>query len=99
MYTILTSKPGEFRTEVAEGMQAVETWDYALAGRRRAEFVIASFAAGLRTKVKVADASGTQSVNWVPSKFLESFDTLEEARAALRKLASFGSIDITLVKR
>lgn len=99
MYTILTSKPGQFHTEAAAGMQAVETWDYSLGGRKRAEFVIASFAAGLRTKVKVADASGAGGVNWVPSKFLGSFDTLDEARAAVHQLAHFGSLDVALVKR
>lgn len=99
MYTILTSKPGQFRTEVADGMQVVETWDYALAGRWRAEFVIVSFAAGLRTKVRVSDESGTGSVNWVPSKFFGSFDTLDEARAALNQLAHFGSLEVALVKR
>lgn len=120
MYAILTSKPGQFRTEMGEGMQAVETWDYSLAGRKRAEFVIASFTAGLRTKVKVSDeaaatgvtavasaaavgavapVSTATTVNWVPSKFLETFDTLDEARTALHKLAHFGSIDIALVKR
>ena len=39
------------------------------------------------------------TINYVPSKFLEQFDTLQGARDELTRLATFGSMDITLVKR
>src|ERR1043165_8077886 len=35
MYVILTSRPGEFRTELGEGMEAVEVYDYVFCGRKR----------------------------------------------------------------
>jgi hypothetical protein len=46
--------------------------------------------------VRVVEETPQGTVNLVPSKFLERFDTLEAARAELRRLASFGSMDIAL---
>ena len=28
MYVVLTTKPGEFRTEITNGLKAVESYDY-----------------------------------------------------------------------
>jgi hypothetical protein len=41
MYVILTSKPGQFRTEVARGLRPLEAYDYLFYGQTRAHFVIA----------------------------------------------------------
>ncbi|HZQ73574.1 MAG TPA: ferredoxin [Burkholderiales bacterium] len=94
MYVILTSKPGQFRTEITADLKPVERYDYLFCGRKRAEFVIAEMEEGAR--VRIVDESGP--VNIVPSKFLPRFGSLEEARAELKQLVSFGSIDIELVK-
>ncbi|CAG9183208.1 ferredoxin [Cupriavidus pampae] len=99
-YVILTSKPGQFRTEPVEGVTPLETYDYAFYGRATASFVIAELHQAV--KVRVIDESGgaeAETINLVPSKFLERFDTLDAARAALRNLASFGTMDLSLTKR
>lgn len=99
MYLVLTSKPGQFRTEMGEGLVAVESYDYLFCGRTKARFVIAELTGTLAaTRVKIVDESGEPSVNHVPAKFLEKFDTVAEARRELHHLTSFGSIDTTLVR-
>ncbi len=96
MYVILASKPGQFRTEPAADMQSVEAYDYLFYGRKKAHYVIAR--SQQATKVRIVDESGPETVNLVPSKFLPSFDTLDDARRELAQLARFGSMDIALVK-
>ncbi|WP_454725856.1 MULTISPECIES: ferredoxin [Cupriavidus] len=100
MYVILSSKPGQFRTELVDGLVAVEAYDYLFYGRMTAQYVIAELAHPLKLKVvEETDSAAPPLVNYVPSKFLEKFDTLEDARTELRHLASFGTMDIALVKR
>lgn len=93
-YVILGSKPGRYRTEPGEGMEPVERWDYLFCGRRRASFLIARMPAAC--KVRVVDEDGEATVNLVPTKFLEQFDSLDAARASLQSLARFGRMDIRL---
>ena len=95
MYVILTSKPGQFTTELGEGLEPIEAYDYMFCGRKRAHFVIAKLARDV--KVRIVDESS--AVNHVPSKFLPKFETVEKARAELRQLASFNGMDVALVKR
>ncbi|WP_172332039.1 ferredoxin [Mangrovicoccus sp. HB161399] len=94
MYVILTTKPGEFRTEMTEGVTKVESWDYIFYGRKRANFVIARIEGAPR--ITIVEDAPPQIVNRVPSKLFESFDTLEEARAELNTLTHYGSMDIEL---
>jgi len=99
MYLVLTSKPGQFRTEIGAGLLPVESYDYIFCGRTKARFVIAELTGELAaTRVRVVDESGEPSVNLVPAKFLESFDSVADARRALEDLTSFGSIDTALVR-
>jgi hypothetical protein len=86
MFVILTSKPGQFRTEVVDGLQPVESYDYSFCGRHRARFVIAKLIAP--TKVRIVDETPPPAVNLVPTKFLEKFATVERARRQLEELAS-----------
>ena len=51
------------------------------------------------TRVRVIDESGQDTVNSVPSKFLESFADLESARRELRNLCSYGSTQAELRPR
>jgi hypothetical protein len=97
VYVILTSKPGQFRTELGEGMLLVEAYDYIFCGRKRAQFVIAELAGA--AKVRIIDEGSPPAVNLVPSKFLPSFATLEKARAELAQLAGNGALNASLVKR
>lgn len=99
MYLVLTSKPGQFRTEIGDGLVAVESYDYVFCGRIKARFVIAELTGLLAsTRVRVVDESGEPSVNSVPAKFLEKFDSVADARRELEHLTSFGSIDTALVR-
>ena len=97
MFVILTTKPGIFRTELVEGLRAVETYDYLFCGRKRAEFVIAELSGEVR--LRVIDEAEPPVVNEVPSKFLEKFPTVERAMAELRHLTAFGTMDAVLAKR
>ena len=96
MYVILTSKPGQFRTELVAGLQAIEAYDYLFCGRKRAHFVIAELAAEVR--IRIVEEGARPAVNEVPSKFLPHFATLEQARAELRQLAGNGALDAALVR-
>lgn len=100
MYVILCSKPGKYRTEVVDGLVAVESYDYLFYGRTTAVFVIAELVRP--AKVRVVEEAGpgapAPTVNYVPTKLLDQFDTLEQARAELDRLATFGSMDIALRK-
>ena len=96
MYVILTSKPGQFRTEIGEDLQPVEAYDYLFCGRKRAHFVIASL--NRDVKITIVDESSPPVVNRVPSKFLAKFETVEAARDELKSLTHFCGMDISLVK-
>lgn len=41
MYVILTNKPRFYRTELCEGLEPIEYYDYLFCGRKRAQYVIA----------------------------------------------------------
>ena len=93
-YVILTSKPGHFRTEVTEGLEPLEAYDYLCMGRKRAGFVIARLTAP--TRIKIVDEAPPPVVNYVPSKFLSKFESLEGARRELNELARAGGEDFVL---
>jgi len=92
MYVILSSKPGQFTTELGEGLERVEAYDYVFYGKTKARYVIARLSRDV--KVRIVDASS--AVNLVPSKLLPKFDTLEKARQELNALARGN--DVRLVK-
>jgi hypothetical protein len=96
VYVILTTKPGQFSTEVNDDLRPVAAYDYLFCGARKAHFVIAELLTG-STKVRVVE-DGTDIVNHVPSKFLPSFDTVERAVDELRRLTVFGRMDTALCK-
>ena len=84
-YIILTSKPGQFRTEPGDGVRPAETYDYFAHGRVRARFVIGEVLS--EAKVRVIDETDPPVVNNVPCKFFPRFDSLERARHELGQLA------------
>jgi hypothetical protein len=96
MYVILTSKPGQFRTEAVRGLRPLEAYDYVFYGQTKAHFVIAELLED-STKIRVIE-DHTSIVNDVPSKFLEKFETTEQALKELRHLTSFGHMDTKLRK-
>jgi len=93
-YVILTSKDGIFRTEADASLRPVEAWDYLFHGTRRAHFVVAELLA--ETRVRIVDDQLPPNVNLVPSKLLEHFDTLDDARRELTTLTRFGRMDTEL---
>jgi len=95
MYVILTSKPGQFRTEIAGGVRPLEAYDYLFYGRTKAHFVIAELIED--TKIRVVE-EGSAIVNDVPAKFFEKFETVEHALNELRHLTTFGHMDTALRK-
>jgi len=97
MFVILTNKPGQFRTELGDHLEAVESYDYVLCGRKRAQFVIATLL--FDAKTRIVDESAPPVVNLVPSKFLPRFETLDAAREELKSLAGSSGLDIALVKQ
>jgi hypothetical protein len=94
MYVVLTTKPGEFHTEITDGLKAVESYDYIFYGRKRANFTIAEVDDPI--KIRIVEDEPPQIVNDVPSKLFEHFESLEEARAELNTLTHYGTMDIKL---
>ena len=96
MYVILSSKPGEFTTEINGDLRPVEAYDYLFYGHRKAHFVIAELLAD-GTKVRVVEEA-TKIVNTVPTKFLPKFETVEKAYDELKHLTTFGQMGTVLNK-
>ena len=95
MYVILTSKPGQFRTELVDGLRPLEAYDYLFYGHKKAYFVIAELLKD--TKIRVIEEE-SEIVNDVPSKLLEKFDSPEQALTELNHLTSFGTMETALRK-
>jgi hypothetical protein len=94
MFVILTSKPGQFRTELSDGLRPVATYEYLFHGRKRAEFTIAELTGDVR--LRVIDEGDPPTLSDVSSKFLPKFPTVERAFAELRHLTAFGGMDAVL---
>ena len=96
MYVILTSKPGQYRTELTSNLRPVETYDYMFYGSCKARFVIAEMqGAG---KFVVVDETPPEVINHIPSKFFQQFQTVAQARRQLQDLARPGDADVALVQ-
>jgi hypothetical protein len=96
MYIILTSKPGEYTTELNVDMEAVESYDYLRFGKKRSSFTIARLL--VPTRLRIVDLGPPETVNLVPSKFAKKFESVEAARKELGELVTFGGPDSTLVR-
>lgn len=96
-YMILTSKPGIYRSEVDADAEIVETYDYVFYGKTKAIFQVARLIRP--TKVRIIEDAPPHVVNHVPTRVIEQFPSLEEARQAVVQLAGFGTLDAVLVKR
>lgn len=96
MYVILTSKPGQFRTELGHGLKPHGAYDYLFYGRTEAQFIIAELTDETARIRIVEDDSAI--VNEVPSKFLEKFETSELAFKELEHLTTFGHMETSLRK-
>lgn len=96
MYVILTSKPGQFKTVIRDGVRPLEAYDYYFYGNKKAHFVIAELT-DEHAKIRVVEDE-TAIVNDVPSKFLEKFETVEGAFNEIKHLTTFGHMETVLRK-
>jgi ferredoxin len=96
MYVILTTRPGVFKTELTDGLTAVEAYDYMLFGKRKAQFVIAKIEGSPR--ITIVEDEPPHVVNRVPSKFLQKYESIGAAHQELLHLAKFSSTDASLVR-
>lgn len=97
MYVILTNKPGLYHTRIQDHADIVESYDYNFYGKLKAIYDIARLSQ--ETHVQIIEDEPPYVANTVRTKFLDKFDSLEEARAELDNLATFGSIKADLVLR
>lgn len=96
MYVILTTKPGVFKTELSDGLTAVEAYDYILFGKRQAQFVIARIEGS--PKIHIVEDEPPHVANRVPSKFLQKYESIGAAHRELLHLAKFSRGDASLEK-
>jgi len=94
MYVILTSKPGLYTATLEAEDAVVESYKYLFYGRCKAVFHLAHLDA--EAKVHIVEAEPPHVHNIVSAKFLDHFDTLDQARAELNHLVRFGSLDAVL---
>lgn len=96
-YVILTSKPGQYRTEATGELTPTEAWDYVYSGRHLATFVIATLYGEAR--IRVIDESDDATVNDMPIGFLEKFPDRNAAFKALQILVGTRNCDAQLLQR
>lgn len=94
MYAILTNKPGQYHAQADEGATPVEAYEYLFYGRLKAVFQVVRLER--ETRVRITEDTPPYISNSVPTKFLEKFNTVEEARASLEQLIGFGQLDARL---
>lgn len=97
MYVVLTSKPGEYRSEPGAGVEMVAAYDYYFHGRLKAIFAIARIQDGSRVRIVEETPGGT--VNDIPTRQMEKFETRERAYQELVGLTRFGTIEAQLRER
>jgi ferredoxin len=96
MYVILTTRAGVFKTELGEGLTAIEAYDYYLFGRKKAHFVIARIEGNPR--ITIVEDEPPHIVNHIPSKFLHKYESIGAAHDELQHLARFSTDDARLEK-
>ena len=96
MYVVLTTKPGEFRTEMSPGVQAVETYDYIFYGRKRASFTIAKLADDQQAGSASSRTSRRRSKTTCRASCSRSSTRSRTRAHELKTLTSYGSMDIQL---
>ena len=95
MFVILTSRPGQYRTEPGDGLEICEAYDYLFCGQPKARFVIAALLRDV--KIRVIDETPPERVNDIPSQIpAEIRDDRGCPCASFASLVSFGGMDTTL---
>lgn len=101
MYIVLTSRPGQYRSEPTEGVTPVETHDYFYGARHVAAFVVARLEGEARVRIVEEAVAGdsAQGINLVPTKFFEKFASVREALGSIEDLTGHGHDEAKLVRR
>ena len=101
MYIVLTSRPGQYRSEPTEGITPVETHDYFYGASHVAAFVVARLEGEARVRIvdEAAPGGGKPGINLIPTKFFEKFATLREALVSIEDLTGHGHDEAKLVRR
>ncbi|HEX7385956.1 MAG TPA: ferredoxin [Castellaniella sp.] len=94
MYVILTSKPDLYTSSLEGRATIVETYRYMFYGRCKAIFEIAEL--DRDAKVTITESEPPFVRNQVSTKFLDHFETREQARAELDHLTRFGGLQASL---
>ena len=97
MYIVLTSRPGQYRSEPTPGITPVEIHDYFYGARHVAAFVVAKLDG--TSRVRIVDEADPDRANLVPTKFFESFDSVSEAVASLEALVGRDHAQARLSRR
>lgn len=95
MFIVLTTKPGEYRTEAGEGTTVLSSYEYKFYNKTKAIFSIAQIEEGARVVIIEDGEGGT--INSIPTRQMEKFTSVEEALNELESLTQFGSIEAELV--
>lgn len=95
MFIVLTSKPGEYRTEAGDGTTVLSSYEYRFYNKTKAIFSIAQIKDGARVVIIEEGEDGT--VNNIPTRQMEKFTSVEEALSELEGLTQFGSIQAELI--
>ncbi len=96
MFIVLTSRPGQYRSEPTPGITALETHDYFYGKRHVAAFVVARL--DTPTRVRIVDEAGGDA-NLVPTKFFEQFESVPDALASLQSLVGGDPAAARLTRR
>lgn len=95
MFAIVTNKPGQYHATIEDGARIVESYEYLFYGRLRAIYQLVELER--ETRVVITEDTPPYISNSVPTKFLEKFSTLEDARQELEHLVGFGHLDARLL--
>ena len=96
MFIVLTSRPGQYRSEPTPGITPLETHDYFYGKRHVAAFVVARLDTPTRVRI-VDEAEG--DANLVPTKFFEQFESVPDALASLQSLVGSDPATARLTRR
>src|SRR5690625_357880 len=88
MYVVVTSKPGIYTSSLKADAKVLGAYKYYFYGEHLATFHLAQLHGD--GYVEIVEEDG--GVNRVPTKFLEAFSTLEEAKAEIDELITFGNL-------
>lgn len=94
MFVVITSKPGVYKSTLDASAKLIEAYNYYFYEKHLATFHLAELQGDGYVEIKEEEGG----VNRVPTKFLESFNTLEEAKAEIDELITFGNLEVRLEK-